>query len=332
MKSYLKYSKLFFRAMVAFWLILWLFRKTDMGAMRQILLNINLGWLSIAIVIFSLAILASVIRWSVLLKATSIGQIALWRLARSQIVSLLFNVFLPADIGGDIYKAYDIGTVSGDRIASTTIIILQRMFGLLSNGLFLFLGLFISFSFIPVPEIRWISIAVSLASLTVFVMLIKRDYLFGLINIIFNRITTRSKWKSLLYDATNTIQVVCNNRRLLLIVIACGLAYYTLLVGLVFSYGKTLGISLTDRHLFLVVSLIYLVAAIPLSISSLGIREGAFVFFLGWLGISLEQSLSIAVLSRVVGGLIFPLSGGLIFLFCRPTKVSLKKYNTNNTT
>jgi uncharacterized membrane protein YbhN (UPF0104 family) len=60
-----------------------------------------------------------------------------------------------------------------------------------------------------------------------------------------------------------------------------------------------------------------LISALPLSINSLGLREGAYVYFLGWAGLTNEQGMLVALLSRLVSGIIIPLIGGILFILFR---------------
>jgi uncharacterized membrane protein YbhN (UPF0104 family) len=68
--------------------------------------------------------------------------------------------------------------------------------------------------------------------------------------------------------------------------------------------GMNIELSLLSLIVFL--PLITLITMIPVSISGIGIREGAFVFFLGTMGVPLDKAMTLSILwflSVVVAGL-----------------------------
>ncbi|NBO19859.1 MAG: hypothetical protein EBV03_11695, partial [Proteobacteria bacterium] len=70
------------------------------------------------------------------------------------------------------------------------------------------------------------------------------------------------------------------------------------------------------RELFVVLPLILLVGALPITPSGLGIQEGAFFYFLGGLGASPGQALGIALVLRAKSYLL-ALLGWLCWIFER---------------
>jgi uncharacterized membrane protein YbhN (UPF0104 family) len=68
--------------------------------------------------------------------------------------------------------------------------------------------------------------------------------------------------------------------------------------------------------LVIVVPLILIVGAVPISPQGLGIQEGAFVFFLSSVGATTDQALAIALVLRVKSYLL-AICGGLLWLGIR---------------
>jgi hypothetical protein len=64
----------------------------------------------------------------------------------------------------------------------------------------------------------------------------------------------------------------------------------------------------------MVIPLIYLTEALPISINGLGLREGAFVFFFTQKGISTEEALAAGILVISVRYVFAMLIGGTLFL------------------
>ena len=71
----------------------------------------------------------------------------------------------------------------------------------------------------------------------------------------------------------------------------------------------------------MVIPLVYLIEALPISINGLGVREGAFVFFLNQAGFSSEQGLALGLLVISVRYVFaVSLGGSLFFLEMVKTK------------
>jgi len=79
-------------------------------------------------------------------------------------------------------------------------------------------------------------------------------------------------------------------------------------------YCLALGIEIPITYLFMVIPLIYLTEALPISINGLGVREGAFVFFFAQKGISNEEALAAGILVISVRYVFAMLIGGTLFL------------------
>jgi hypothetical protein len=64
----------------------------------------------------------------------------------------------------------------------------------------------------------------------------------------------------------------------------------------------------------MVIPLIYLTEALPISINGLGVREGAFVFFFTQTGVSKEKALALGLLVISIRYIFVMLTGGSLFL------------------
>ncbi len=67
-------------------------------------------------------------------------------------------------------------------------------------------------------------------------------------------------------------------------------------IVIVFSLAKTLGIGLSFIDCFALVPISLLVAMIPISLASWGVREAAFIFVLGFSGVAAEDALALSLL------------------------------------
>jgi uncharacterized protein (TIRG00374 family) len=232
-------------------------------------------------------------------------------------VGQFFNVFLPSDMGGDVYKMYDINKFYNSYGKSIASVMLTRVFGFLAMGLLLALGLMLTHVVISVRSVFWIALVSSFFSIVVIILLIEKKILgFILEKFILNR-EIKNRFINKCVGIVHEFNLVLISRKTILISLLLGLSFQILLQVIVFCYGLSIDVVIPFMSLFLIVPLIMLVSAIPVSINSLGLREGAYVYFLGWLGLTNEQGMMIALLSRLISGIIIPLIGGILYLIFR---------------
>src|SRR4030065_840853 len=86
--------------------------------------------------------------------------------------------------------------------------------------------------------------------------------------------------------------------------------------GVIISYsvlGRGLGIDVPIGYYFLFIPLTTVVAMLPISLSGLGLRGGAFVFLFTRVGVSQEQALTLSLLWFVICALI-SMAGGIEYI------------------
>jgi hypothetical protein len=98
--------------------------------------------------------------------------------------------------------------------------------------------------------------------------------------------------------------------------IVLSLAFHVIQIWGQILIGNALDFNLPPAYAFVVFPLVDIVAMLPVSVSGIGFREGAFVFFLRELGVSAEKAvacgviwLAIMIVSGLLGGLVFILRG-----------------------
>ncbi|MFA7005344.1 MAG: lysylphosphatidylglycerol synthase domain-containing protein, partial [Verrucomicrobiia bacterium] len=96
-------------------------------------------------------------------------------------------------------------------------------------------------------------------------------------------------------------------------------------VSLIFSgicFGKSLGIEVHLGFYFVMVPAINCIAAVPITINGLGVREGLFVAAFKAGGVAGEKALMLSLLGFAVS-LLFSLIGGIVYLFFERTHPSM---------
>lgn len=231
-----------------------------------------------------------------------------------------FNNFLPTSVGGDLVKGYYATKKSSKKLESFSAVFFDRFFGFLSIGLLAFLGVLFLNKRINDSKLLWGSIVFSSAVLLVFIFFMNKN----LTKKLFSGALKLSIFKEgsklrKLYNALNSYK---DHKMTVAYLIGISLAAQMIAVLAVYVIIKSLSQEISFLNLFLIIPLVATASMMP-SINGLGVREGAFVYFLKEF-INKEAAFAVSLLYL---GLILIMSfiGGVLYLFsAKLYKVSLK--------
>ena len=237
--------------------------------------------------IFILMVLLCSLRWGLLLPE----HFSQRRLFPLYMIGAFFNIFLPGLVGGDVVKVYYLYRETQRGAHALASVFMDRYLGytgLMALGLLAYPFGFRSFQgtwITPVlPGIVVLFIATSLV-----LFLARPGGRFAFISRLHNYF--ESYWK---------------NRPVLLKAIGISLLVHILSSISVWLISAGLGADIPLTTFFVFVPVIATLAALPISISGLGIREAAFVLLLGTQGVSPEKATAISFawfLAYAAGGL-----------------------------
>jgi len=251
------------------------------------------------------------LRWYLLLQQEGVA-ITLPRLLGTYLIGSFYSQFLPgSSAGGDAMRMAESSIDTGRAVDSVASVIIERAVGLISilcsASLILLLtqpaDIPIAFSL----TIYGLSVAGIIA-----LLVLRFEWFLPLVVLVLGRLRLQ-KLGTKLQALSHALGGELGNPRLLaqmvvlsLLANACSMtAFYMALVTIIDPVPYLTFISL--------VSLIVTIEAVPLTPGSLGIHEGAYVFFLGYMGISQADALSIGLLIRVLNW-IHALVGGVVLL------------------
>jgi glycosyltransferase 2 family protein len=221
-------------------------------------------------------------------------------------IGYFFNNFLPTAIGGDIAKAYYASKKTNNKVASYAAVLTDRLLGLIATLLVALVGLLFIGKSIDNKFVIWAVPFVFFLMVLILFFLLKKNN--GPANVssegkgIFNKI----KEKSLkLYAAVNLYR---NSPGILVKGIALSLLLQTLSIVSIYLLVLCIGGNMPLFRLFLIVPLVWAVSMLP-SLNGLGVREGAFVYFLkGYIGPEKAFAISILwlgfiMMNSLIGGI-----------------------------
>ncbi len=290
---------------VLMWLLL---TRTSGEALLESVRQVQPAAFAGAIACYFAAVVLSCIRWRMLIPF----HIRLRRLFSLYMVGSFFNICLPGLVGGDAVKAFYLasdlrdekacppkaGRV-GDALQHSTApysvafasVFMDRYVGL--SGL-LALGLLAY----PFGREALVSLSLVWAFPVIFL-----GFLTLSVALMFFRLPGKLRFLVTLSDYFHLYR---SDRVLLAKTFLYSLGVQLLGFGAVYWLAHGLGLTISLLHIAVFLPLIILLTLLPVSISGLGVREGAFVFFFGALGLPPEKALALSLLwflSTVAAGL-----------------------------
>ncbi|MBI2411860.1 MAG: flippase-like domain-containing protein [Deltaproteobacteria bacterium] len=294
-------------------ILYFLFRNIDLDAFLRTVLSVNPYAVVFVALLFIASQATSTYRWSIILKKDM--DISYLRLLSIYFVGMFFNNFLPTMVGGDLVKGYYLykHTKKGD--VSLASIFMDRYSGF--SALMVITSIALIFGY---PLIKGTGLPFF------FVLLIGGFFCMSLII----WVGPLHKWamdilaKVHFYGINKKIDTFYrvlmgykSHKDILWKIFVCSVFVQ---VGVMVGYyflGRGLGMDVPIAYFFLFIPLTTAVSMLPISLSGLGIREGAFVFLFTRVGATTEQALTLSLmwfviqaLVSIVGGIEYVRMGG----------------------
>ncbi len=252
------------------------------------------------------------LRWQLLNPDVS-GQMSNWQYFRFMMMAKPFNLIMPGALGGDFVRsAMTVNAVKDKKIDNIIAIIADRFVGLLS---ILILGTIAFLFAAEIPDRSAFNVFFTAIYLTIafVIIILTSSYLFQL----FEEFTFRlggiglflrnvaEAWKNALqFFKTNIKNVVLG---LLLCIPIHVISFIT-----AFLLARSLDIQISFFDISLITALVWLITAIPITISGVGIRELSMVYFFSIYGIDAESATALSIYIYIVSLLLGLL--GLLFI------------------
>jgi glycosyltransferase 2 family protein len=292
--------------------VLWRARPS---AVLDALVHADLRWigLAVALVVADRALMAY--RWIVLLcPIDRASRPALGDVLRIFFLSTFAGTFLPASIGGDLVRAYQLSQLrvaGGQAMAS---VLMDRLLGVVSILVMGAVGLALARTGdtlatqaieVPLVVAAALSIAAGAIVFSERAAALAERVGLGLPFEPVRRIAT---------DLTRATRSYGRYHAELANVLAGSIGVQVLRIVQAYCLGRALMIDLPLIGYFTFIPLILLVMLLPVSINGIGPSQIAFVWFFGRVGVADAQSFALSVLF-VALGIVGNLPGGLLYAF-----------------
>ncbi len=242
-----------------------------------------------AVLVTLLGVVLSAWRWQRVLEVFD-AHIALRTLTTIYLASLFIGTVLPTTIGGDVLRVSRASSITGSRRAFGSVA-LERLTGFLVLPLIVVCGFAIRPSLLDEPR-SWLALlvaAITLALLGFVVLAVGHPRLAG-------RFADRENWTRFIGAVHLGVDRLRREPARVVRVMGTALLYQLSVItvfGLVFR-ALDLGVPIAAVLAF--VPAVLMIQVLPISISGLGVREGALALFLHPFGVSEAQALAAGLL------------------------------------
>lgn len=311
----------YLKIIVSLSLILYVFYKASMAELIETLKHVDFFFLGMAFAITPVLIFLSSWKWQILLSAQGI-KVSLGKLVVLYLVGIFFNNIMPSNVGGDVIRAYELGTYTHKKAESIASVFVERFTGLTVLIFLVLIAFLVKGSFISDDRLTIVIGIVVGGYVSAFILLLNQRV------IAFTQKKIRVRILKKLMDKLQKVQsaIVDYKGKNLALGIAMILSFLFYIVAVVNVYVGCLafGVHVPLEKLFIGVPIILIISMIPITVGGIGLSEWAYFFIFtkldatGSLGI---LGLSVALLMRVKM-VAFGLTGGVFYLSMSEKTVS----------
>ncbi|MFQ5886086.1 MAG: lysylphosphatidylglycerol synthase transmembrane domain-containing protein [Anaerolineae bacterium] len=297
------------RIVISLGLLIFLLAKVGMRETWESLQGANVGYLLVVFLLYLLSIVLRSYRWRIFLNAQGV-RTSLPKLISLYLIGVFFNLVLPSGFGGDVVRIYELSQYSSRTASSITTVFMDRLSGFLALFGMATLALAFSYRLVP-PEVGVTIIVIFLASLLGTGALFSRPLWRRLKGLpLLSSLAQKERVKELylsaqIYSLAPFVQAI-----------SLSLAFNILLMIMNYLAALSFGVEISFWYFLLFIPIVSFLLVLPISMSGLGVREGAYIYLFSRVGVppslALAISLSIyavTVATGLIGALIYAVEG-----------------------
>lgn len=248
-------------------------------------------WLSAALLVSAAGVILSAWRWQWVLRAMD-APLRLRQLVGDYFAGQFVSNFLPSTVGGDVVRVSRVSSSTGSGAVSFASVVIERLSGWVALPLLMLIGLAIDADLRALGTATAVATALAIGTLVALGLVI---YAAG-----HQRITGRfarsESWTRFLGAIHLGVRGLSDHPRSVVGLLGAAVAYQLTTVTTVYVAAHALGVDLPVAAALVFAPAVAMIQVLPISFNGLGVREGAFVLFLGPLGVSTSQAVGIGLL------------------------------------
>ena len=253
----------------------------------------NALWLAVSAALTLLAVVLSALRWQKVLDALGLHA-GLRRLLSHYLAGQFVSNVLPTTIGGDVLRVSRLSKETGESPGSFASVVLERLTGWLVLPIISVAGFLVNPPLQHLGTATRVALGLAFATLAglVVLLLAVADQRIG------GRFAARDGWRRFAGAVHLGLDRLRHRPGAAISLLLVGFAYQIVLVLAAVAAAQALGLGeaagLTALLAFF--PAVAIAQVLPIGISGLGVREGAFVLFLTPLGVATEEAIALGLL------------------------------------
>jgi glycosyltransferase 2 family protein len=291
--------KLFAKVAVSVGLLAYLSRRVDFVEIGRFLVRVDLFGALAAIGVYLAGQVLSALKWRRLALALGFRGDPM-RFVAHYFIGMFFNTFGFGTVGGDIVRAFYLAESDGRRGLALNTVVADRVSGLVVLLAIALVALVVFHHYELPAAIYWSVIALSSALLGGW----------RLLPWLLPKLLPQENRLRRLVEVD--LAPYWDDYRLLAEVSVFSLFFHLSQIGVLVILTHALGLAVPWSYCFVFGPLVNVMAAIPVSLNGLGVREGGYVFFLAHVGVPRESAIAFALtwfavvmLSAGIGGVVY---------------------------
>lgn len=251
----------------------------------------TIRWLVLGLAVTLFGFILSAWRWQRVLLVLE-ERVGLPRLVSHYLAGQFVGNFLPSTIGGDVLRIARLTPSVRSTGTSFASVVLERMTGWVVLPLLTLLGLLLHPSLLGLGVAPRIAAGLAVASLAILALLLVAAgsrHLGG-------RFAHHEGWREFIGAVHLGVDTLRRRPRGAAGVIAAALIYQLSMVLSVFVATRAVGLDISVYAVLAFAPAVLIAQVLPFSLNGIGLREGAFVLFLGPLGVTTTQAVAVGLL------------------------------------
>lgn len=287
--------------------LLWLLFSTyDISDAMDRIYAVDTGFLALAVAAELSAICLATVRWRIILAAMGL-RLAYPSALLILYIGLFFNQVLPSNLGGDAMRVWRLVKRGSDMVYAIGSVMLDRIIALLALVVLVFACLPFAPSLTEDPLLLRVLIGIFAVTAAGLVFLMS-----------FDRLLPLTRW--LLPEALipRLVRLSGDIRRFLLGLsaslpaLAISLVNHVILVAMLYALARGLHIKVGFVECLVLMPPVVLISMLPISFAGWGVREGAMIAALGFVGVPPGEAIALSVIFGLIL-VLTSLPGGIIW-------------------
>jgi len=298
------------KALVSALLLAVLYSRIDLSRLAALAAGVRLLPLAAVFALLLFNTLISAAKWRLLLRSDGI-ELPFPSLFASYLCATFLNVFLPSNIGGDVYRIVDVSRRSTRPVNTFASVFADRFSGFLALSFLGFLFPLIGSGLVGAPVLVFVPLAIFAVLLALGGLLFHPACLRRLAGLLRMERAAR-----LLEEFLGAMAAYRRHPRIVSRTMGISFVFQFTVIVCVWLLSEALRLDIPLAYFCIFVPLISLLEALPVSIYGLGVRDAGYVFFFSRIGRPGAEAASLALLYVTVS-LAYAALGGIVFALRR---------------